>query len=497
MAAQAARTIDLSRLTIPPELFKLLPDDFMKRYSIVPFEQHNKRISIAMVDAGNSDVIGQIRVITGFEPDIFSAPAETIQKLLQKNLEQKIPTMHSHELEIASNSEGSIPQLVDKLFELALKHRASDIHLEPQVDALFVRFRIDGTLHTIHEINKSLILSLISRIKVMAGMDITEKRQPQDGQIATTVQGKPLELRVSTLPAKYGEKTVIRLLDKSSGVLDLASFGMDAIMQSQFEMLIEKPQGLILVTGPTGSGKSTTLYAVVKRLKSPFKNIITLEDPIEYELLASGSKEAGITQVQVHPKAGLTFASGLRAALRQDPDVIMVGEIRDQETAEVAMKAAMTGHMVISTLHTNDAPSAIGRLRDIGVEPYLIASTLAGVMAQRLLRLLCPQCKQPYEPPLRAMQNLFPKQNIKEPVKLYRPKGCNHCQGTGYWGRKGIYELLILQEAIRSLIHENASGEMIKQTAVSNGLRTLRDSGLDLVYQGLTTVEEVFRHTVE
>ncbi len=488
---------DFSQVTIAPELTKLLPSDFMNRYLVIPFDQQGGRLSVAISDPANTKALDQIRSITGFDVDSFGCTPEAIQKLLQKFAETAEQSVLHPDLVIKTDSEGAIPIIVDKLFELALQHRASDIHLEPQAEAFFVRFRIDGTLCTIHEFPRSIHGPLVSRIKVMAGMDITEKRMPQDGQITTSLQKKEIDLRVSTLPGKHGEKVVIRLLDKSGGLMDLSTFGLHPAMESQFEMLIEKPQGLLLVTGPTGSGKSTTLYAVLKRLKSPHKNIITLEDPVEYELLSAKKKESGITQVQMHPKIGLTFAAGLRASLRQDPDVIMVGEIRDLETAEVSMKAAMTGHFVLSTLHTNDAPSAIGRLRDIGVEPYLISSTLTGVMAQRLLRLLCPHCKEGYEPPLRALQNLFPHHSPEKSIRLYRPQGCDQCKKTGYWGRKGIYELLVLNDSLRRLIHENASSEDIRKLAISQGLKTLRESGIELVYQGLTTVEEVFRHTVD
>jgi type II secretory ATPase GspE/PulE/Tfp pilus assembly ATPase PilB-like protein len=331
----------------------------------------------------------------------------------------------------------------------------------------------------------------------MAQMDIAEKRLPQDGQISITIQGKSIDLRISTLPCKHGEKVVMRLLAKSTALLNMAHLGMDPNLQSQFEALVDKPQGIILVTGPTGSGKSTTLYAVLNRLKSPFKNIITLEDPVEYELIAKDSHEAGATQVQMHTKIGLTFAAGLRAALRQDPDIIMVGEIRDQETAEVAIKSAMTGHLVISTLHTNSAPETIGRLRDIGIESYLMASTVLGIMAQRLVRVLCPSCKQPYELPERALKSIFPKRTSNASVTLFRPKGCTQCQGSGYWGRKGIYELLVLNDAIRELIHRNVPSAEIKTMAQAQGMKTLRESGLDLVFQGITTVDEVFRNTVD
>jgi type II secretory ATPase GspE/PulE/Tfp pilus assembly ATPase PilB-like protein len=401
------------------------------------------------------------------------------------------------DLDVPASGEMGIPRIVDTLFLLAQDHRASDIHLEPQVDDFFIRFRIDGVLHTVQTLPKTVMAAVISRIKVLANLDIAEKRLPQDGQIVTTIGKKELDMRVSTLPAKYGEKTVIRLLDKSGAIIDMGHLGMEPTLQSQLEMLIERPQGMFLVTGPTGSGKSTTLYSIIKKLKSPLKNIITLEDPIEYELLGAGSKEAGITQVQIHSKIGLTFAAGLRSALRQDPDVIMLGEIRDQETAEVAMKSAMTGHLVLSTLHTNDAPSAISRLRDMGAEAYLITSTLMGVMAQRLVRVLCMHCRESYEPPMRTLKNLFPEEKLQKAVILYRPKGCPKCQSTGYWGRKGIYELIIVNDLYRELIQSGARTDALKKQAHQEGVRTLRESGMDLVYEGFTSVEEVFRHTVD
>ncbi len=498
MSAAVPRRIDLAKITVTSDLLKLLPADLMKRHLVVPFERQGEHLSVAMADPNNTSVLEQIRLLSGSEVDVFAAPAESIANVLEKAARELEKSAASNSLHIESSAgESTVVKTVEKLFELALAQRTSDIHLEPQSKALFVRFRIDGALHTVHQFPKAASISIISRIKIMAGMDISEKRLPQDGQINTMVNGKDLNLRVSTLAAKHGEKTVIRLLDKSAGSVDMGALGLGAQIQSHFETMVDKPQGLLLVTGPTGSGKTTTLYAVINRLKSPMKNIITLEDPIEYELLGQSGDEAGITQVQINSKINFTFAAGLRAALRQDPDVIMVGEIRDRETAETCLKAAMTGHLVLSTLHTNDAPSAIGRLRDLGVEPYMLASTLTGVMAQRLLRLLCASCKEAYRPPARAVQNLFPKHPSAQPINLYRPKGCDRCQGTGYWGRKGIYELLILNEAIRHLIHENAPDTALKRSAVSEGLCTLRESGLQLVYEGLTTVDEVFRHTVE
>ncbi|MFA5975225.1 MAG: GspE/PulE family protein [Elusimicrobiota bacterium] len=492
------RNIDISKMSISPTLLRVIPADMMERFLAIPFDLQGERLSIAMLDPQNVNAIKQIQTLTGFELQIHSTTKDAIIAVLQKNglLKGKVPFCEPLRLQ-ATGDESPIINAVDKLFELAVAQRASDIHLEPQINGLFARFRIDGTLQTIHQFPKQAVSAIISRIKVISGMDVAEKRFPQDGQINAKILGKDIDMRVSTLPGKYGEKTVIRMLDKSGGLLEFSILGMDPVTQSQFEMMIDRPQGLLLVTGPTGSGKTSTLYALINRLKSPLKNIITLEDPIEYELLASCGNEAGITQVQVNPKIDLTFAAALRASLRQDPDVIMVGEIRDQETAEVSMKAAMTGHIVLSTLHTNDAPSAVGRLRDIGVEPYLIASTLLGVLAQRLLRVLCVHCKEPYDVPGRAMKHLFPHHPEDQKLTLYRPKGCEHCHGTGYWGRKGIFELLVLNDTLRAQIHENVSNDILKKTAVSQGLRSLRESGLEFVRQGLTTVEEVFRHTVE
>jgi type II secretory ATPase GspE/PulE/Tfp pilus assembly ATPase PilB-like protein len=331
----------------------------------------------------------------------------------------------------------------------------------------------------------------------MSGMDISEKRLPLDGQMSLQSGGQNVDLRISTMPGKYGETVVIRVLNKSNVVYGLEKLGFSPGMQSVFEAVIERPHGIILVTGPTGSGKTTTLYAVLNRIKSPLINIITLEDPIEYELLAGRGSQMGITQVQVQPKIGLTFAAGLRAALRQDPDVIMVGEIRDRETAETAMTAAMTGHLVLSSLHTNDAPSAVGRLIDMGIEPYLISTTLAGVLAQRLVRLLCPRCKEEYRPPLRALKNMFPGRADLEKVAFFRPKGCPHCRGTGYDGRQGIFELLTMSDEVKKSIHDGDHLQGIRAVLRAQGLKSLRESGLELVFQGLTTVEEVARVTVD
>jgi type II secretory ATPase GspE/PulE/Tfp pilus assembly ATPase PilB-like protein len=489
---------DLHTLTIPAVVLRLLPMDFIKQQSVLPLAVKEGKLSLAMGDPANQKLVRDVEGMTGFEVEVLVASPQSILETVQRHVAVWAAPAQCKQLDVREGAEESrTSQTIDRLFEVAMDRRASDIHLEPQPAGLFVRLRIDGTLHTIHEFPKALMPALISRVKIMALMDISEKRLPQDGQISIKIRGKELDLRISTLPGKYGEKIVVRLLHKSTDALSLGHLGMDPKAQGQFEMLIDKPQGILLVTGPTGSGKSTTLYAVLNRLKSPFKNIITLEDPIEYDLIPKDSHESGAVQVQMHPKIGLTFAAGLRASLRQDPDVIMVGEIRDQETAEVSIKAAMTGHLVLSTLHTNSAPETIGRLRDIGIESYLIASTVLGIMAQRLVRILCPACKTAYELPERAVKSIFPNRNLSAKVVLYRPKGCEQCQGAGYWGRRGIYELLEMNEALREMVHRNTPASEIKTLAQRHGMKSLRESGLDLVFQGLTTVEEVFRNTVD
>jgi type II secretory ATPase GspE/PulE/Tfp pilus assembly ATPase PilB-like protein len=490
--------IDLKNQKISMDVLKLLPLDFIKRHTVLPLEIKQGKLSVVMSDPSDTKQISEVQSITGYELIISEANAESILETLDRHMKTISEAAYCKDLDLReSTEEGRTSQTVDRLFELALGRRASDIHLEPQSGGLFVRLRTDGVLHTMHEFPKAVMPAILSRVKIMASMDIAEKRLPQDGQISAKVRGKDIDMRISTLPGKYGEKVVIRILDKSGTLLSLSHLGMDPKVQSEFEMLVDKPQGILIVTGPTGSGKSTTLYSVLNRLKSPFKNIITLEDPIEYELIARGSHEAGATQVQMHPKIGLTFAAGLRASLRQDPDIIMVGEIRDQETAEVAIKAAMTGHLVLTTLHTNSASETVGRLRDIGIESYLIASTVLSIMAQRLVRVLCVSCKQPYELPERALKTIFPDRTVTSKFMLYRPKGCDACQGSGYWGRRGIYELLVMNEAMRELIHRNVPSAEIKVAAQKLGMKTLRESGLDLVFQGVTTVDEVFRNTVE
>ena len=365
--------------------------------------------------------------------------------------------------------------------------RASDLHFEPQEKELVIRFRIDGVLHEVMSVPKRMQAGVLSRIKVMSDFDIAERRIPQDGRIGLTVGGKPIDIRVATMPTVYGEKIVLRLLDKGSIMLNLSDLGFSDKALKRFEVSFRKPYGALLVTGPTGSGKSTTLYATLNVLNSKEKNIITVEDPVEYRL-------SGINQTQINTKAGLTFASGLRAILRSDPDIVMVGEIRDKETAQIAIEAALTGHLVLSTLHTNDAPGALTRLTEMGVEPFLTASAIECVLAQRLARKLCSHCKQPYKPTDETLrQNGFPPEVMGTDVTLYRPSGCPRCNKTGYKGRLGIYEVMLISEAIERLTVERKSADEISRVAQAEGMVTLREDGIDKVIQGVTSIEEIAR----
>ena len=384
-------------------------------------------------------------------------------------------------------SEAPVIKLVNHIISEAIESRASDIHLEPFADELILRYRIDGILHEFDPPPKRLSSAITTRIKIMAKMDISERRLPQDGRIKLKILGKDIDMRVSTLPTLYGESVVMRILDRGSLVLDLSQMGFPEKVLEQLEELIRKPYGKILVTGPTGSGKTTTLYAALSRINTPDKKIITIEDPVEYQM-------RGINQIHVKSKIGLNFAGGLRSIVRQDPDVIMVGEIRDPETADISIQAALTGHLVFSTVHTNDAAGAITRLLDMGVENFLISSALLGVLAQRLVRVICSKCKEeaPLTATLRAEMGLLEKQD----VKVYHGKGCNACSQTGFKGRCGIYELLIIDDKIRELILKKTTAQIICDQARLTGMRTLREDGWDKVVNGITTVEEILRVTL-
>jgi general secretion pathway protein E len=390
-----------------------------------------------------------------------------------------------------ADDEAPIIRLVNSLLFQAVKDRASDIHVEPFERDLLVRFRIDGILYDIITPPKRFQPVIISRVKVMAGLNIAEKRLPQDGRIRIRLAGKDVDIRVSTVPTAHGERVVMRLLDRSATILQLGELGLIGHKQERVDQLIHQPHGIILVTGPTGSGKTTTLYAALSRINTTDKNIITIEDPIEYQL-------HGVGQIQVNPKIELTFASGLRSVLRQDPDVVMVGEIRDVETAKIAIQAALTGHLVFSTLHTNDSCAAITRLLDMGIEPFLVSSSLIAVMAQRLVRRICTACAVPYTPSMEELRQLGVASDRLEGNTVYRTgPGCAECKRTGYRGRTGIHELLIIDDDVRNLIMKAADSATIRRAAASRGMTSLREDGAEKLLAGMTTVEEILRVTQE
>ena len=384
-------------------------------------------------------------------------------------------------------SEAPVIKLVNHIISQAIESRASDIHLEPFADDLLLRYRIDGILHELEPPPKRLSSAITTRIKIMSKLDISERRLPQDGRIKLKILGKDIDMRVSTLPTLHGESVVMRILDRGNLVLDLSQMGFPEKELQQIQSLIKKPYGKFLVTGPTGSGKTTTLYAALSKINTPDKKIITIEDPVEYQM-------RGINQIHVKSQIGLNFADGLRSIVRQDPDVIMVGEIRDPETAEISIQAALTGHLVFSTVHTNDAAGAVTRLLDMGIENFLLSSALLGVLAQRLVRVICPDCKEeaPLTPTLKLEMGILEKEN----VKAYHGKGCNACSHTGFRGRCGIYELLVIDDSIRELILKKATAQMICDQARGKGMSTLREDGWDKVVKGITTVEEILRVTL-
>jgi len=388
---------------------------------------------------------------------------------------------------LESQDDAPVIRLINALFTQALRNAASDIHIEPYETRSVVRLRVDGTLRDLIEPARALHAALISRIKIMAQLDIAEKRLPQDGRITLRMAGRPVDVRVSTIPTAHGERAVLRLLDKQAGRLDLSRLGMDEITLTRMDRLIREPHGIILVTGPTGSGKTTTLYAALSRLDSASLNVMTVEDPVEYDL-------DGISQTQVNPRIEMTFARALRTILRQDPDVIMIGEIRDLETAQIAVQASLTGHLVFATLHTNDAISAVTRLVDMGVEPFLLASSLIGVGAQRLVRRLCLECRQPWDEDMGKSPSLG---SFSASAILYKAQGCAACNHSGYQGRTGIYELLAVDNDLRRRVHDRVSEQDLREYVVSAGMRSLRDDGMRLATQGITSLEEVVRVTRE
>ncbi len=492
--------VSLSSTPVDPEVVRLVPQHIASRHKVLAFGRNGDRLLVALVDPLNLLALDDVRLVTGMDVEARITTEDELMQAVNKYyhvgsiFEQALVT----EEEAAAEEEVSIDRLremvdeapvvklVNVILDQAIREGASDIHIEPHRHGLHVRYRIDGVLHDVMSPPKNLKAALTSRIKIVANLDIAERRRPQDGRIHLKVDGRDIDLRVSTLPTMFGEKVVMRILDQSNALISLNRLGMASDVQAQWEELSSKPYGMILVTGPTGSGKTTTLYATLSKINTLDKNIITVEDPVEYQL-------PRINQVQVNPKAGLTFATGLRSILRQDPDVIMVGEIRDRETAEIAVQAALTGHLVLSTLHTNDAPSAFTRLIDMGIEPFLITSSVIGVLAQRLSRTICPKCKESYRPPREAVRRLSEELAEEEDLVLYRGAGCDFCRQTGYKGRTGVYELLVVTDRIRERVVRRASANEIRDVARSEGFRTMRDDGIRKVLEGVTTIEEILR----
>ena len=498
-------TISLSQLAIPSDVIAAVPPKIARRYNVVPFAREDNTLKVAISDPFDVDTLDSLRYLlkTNVEgavaaPEEIKIALDHYYPLTRDELTGAIvdatQTTTSTQVEVTDRAEvaaGDEPiiKLVNLIIVEAFRRRASDIHLEPLEKKFRVRYRIDGVLHEVESPPRRLQAAIISRVKLMAGMSIAEKRLPQDGRIQINVMGRDLDLRVSCLPANHGETIVMRILDKSSLLLGLPQLGFFGDDQATFERLINLSDGIILITGPTGSGKTTTLYAVLNQLNKPDRKIITVEDPVEYQI-------SGINQVQVMPEIGMTFAAALRAILRQAPNIIMIGEIRDLETAEIAVNASLTGHLVFSTLHTNDAPSAVIRLVDIGVKPFLVASSTRAVMAQRLVRRICPRCKEPYTPTEHEMKLLGPAAAQLEHAVLYRGKGCSDCNMTGYRGRLGIFEIFVLDDDVRHMINAQVSAAELRNAARRLGMRTLREDGLRKVVAGITTLEEVFRVTM-
>ena len=493
--------IDIIKIYIDPETAKMVPEEVCRRHIVVPIEVMNGEITLAMKDPLNYYAIEDIKLFVALpvKPVITSETAitATLDKVFGRQMAEKAVEEFEKEHTIAEIKGEDLPynkeidnapivKYLNTIIENSIRNYASDIHIEPEDDGIRVRIRVDGILAETMRAPLNMLNALVTRVKVMADLNVAEKRIPQDGRIAFKIDKKNIDLRVSTIPTIYGEKTVMRVLDKTNFLLSKTNLGLSEYNMEKFDRIKEKPYGIILVTGPTGSGKTSTLYTILAEVNDARKNIITLEDPVEYNL-------KGINQIQLNSQAGLSFATGLRSILRQDPDIVMVGEIRDSETAEIAIRAALTGHLVLSTLHTNDAPGAISRLTDMEIEPFLVSSSLIGVIAQRLVRKICPHCRKSYAPDEREL-NLMGIEG-GEDVLVYRGAGCKLCSNTGYKGRTAIFEIMEVTKDLRVLIDRRATTDQLADMAEKEGMISLRESCKQMVLQGVTTVEEMIRVT--
>lgn len=488
--------VSLYRYPIDPKLMNLVPKEFAKRNMLIPLQQEGDRLFVAMADPMDFFAIDDLRLSTGFHIEVAIASKDDILRAINKYYDiddtveeflNTAPQQEVREQEKLVEDDSPIVRLVNQILQMAVEQRASDIHIDPHETKVVIRYRIDGILRTERALPKHMQGMLTARIKILANMDITEHRVPQDGRIKMNIDFHPIDLRVSTLPTIYGEKIVMRVLDLGAALNDLNKLGFNKVNLQRFIQLIEQPTGIVLITGPTGSGKSSTLYAALNRLNGEHVNIITIEDPVEYQL-------EGVNQIQVNPNVGMTFAEGLRSILRQDPNIIMVGEIRDRETAEIAIRASLTGHLVLSTLHTNDALSTVARLIDMGVEPFLVATSLSGVVSQRLVRRVCRDCQQEQEPTKREI-DIFARRGLKI-EKVIRGRGCPTCNMTGYKGRIALHELMVMSDDMRKVILNGEPLSKLREIAIKNKMIFLIDDGLLKVKQGLTTTEEVLRVSI-
>jgi type IV pilus assembly protein PilB len=499
--------VNLNDITIDPTIVVLIPEEMARRHQLITIDKDEKKLTVAMANPLDVFAHDELKIRLGYDIDSVLSYGEDIDKALNevfgvtdewdqvidKIENMQVTVLKEEEKEeadisaITESEEAPIIALVNLIILRAVKENASDIHIEPfGEDTLKVRYRIDGILHDVMSLPRHLQSAVISRIKIMSDLDIAERRLPQDGRIQVNVGGRKINIRVSILPAVTRESAVLRILDPSSILLDLDSLGFSPDILPNFLSLIKRPNGIILVTGPTGSGKSTTLYTTLNLLNSTEKKIMTIEDPVEYRL-------KGISQVQAKPKIGLTFAAGLRSFLRQDPDIMLVGEIRDKETAEIAVQASLTGHIVLSTLHTNDAPSSVIRLIDMGIEPFLISSSVVGVIAQRLVRKICPKCKKRIKITPDMKKILDEYEISSNEITLYKGEGCPYCKDTGYKGRVAIFELMVMTENVRDLITKNITTGKLREAAIKEGMCQLREDGIKKVCEGITTIDEVLR----
>ncbi|MBI5014300.1 MAG: type II/IV secretion system protein [Deltaproteobacteria bacterium] len=499
--------MDLSEIQVQPEVLEKVPEELCRKYKILPLFAIGEEVTVAISDPTQIDGVDMVaRYLKAPVQPVLASETQVLQTIAasfgkkdgsEEGERDDISSLNRLEsggerdvdLETLrrAGEEAPIIKMVDKILKLAVREGASDIHVEPGEEQLMVRFRVDGMLQKRFGFSMRLAAAVVSRMKILSDLDISERQKPQDGRIQLKMGDKELEFRVSVLPVYYGEKVVMRILDRASVRVQLENLGLSKQNLRIFDGLVRQPNGIVLVTGPTGSGKSTTLYAALNAINSIDKNIVTVEDPVEYQIPL-------INQVPVNPRRGLTFAGALRSILRQDPDIVMIGEIRDPETGSIAAEAALTGHLVLSTLHTNDAPSSVTRLIEMGVAPFLLAPTILGILAQRLVRRVCPQCKAPYEPKPAELHEAGIGELVGK-VTLHRGKGCGYCGGTGYKGRTGIHEVLKVDEEIRDLITERASASQIRRAAAAKGFKDLRFDGLKKAVSGQTSLEEVIRVT--